>query len=280
MEKRVVGYVSNWITEDQIQSKCSGYTDILFAFWESPGVVRGAAEAVVKQPGILQTLKNHGKKCFISAGGEHLYNPLEYDAREYGRQLALFAMKHQFDGMDFDIENIQMNAAAITWLANATNEAVATCKQKKYKIEVSHAPQAPYFTAQGGYAEVEKQTNGAIDFYNIQYYNQGSWSYQAYTDYDMIFNKTYNNQVNSTSIECISEQIPATKLVIGKPITQADVNNTGFIQMDQLADILRKAQDDNVEFGGVMGWKIDSDTNGQWGDCMNQVLQIPAAQHA
>ena len=50
---------------------------------------------------------------------------------------------------------------------------------------ISHAPQTPYFcpgfAPSGSYLKVNKQVGKFIDFYNIQFYNQGeSTKYDTY----------------------------------------------------------------------------------------------------
>lgn len=274
-EKRVVGYFSDWINLQDIESKSKGYTDVLFAFWVDPTTgVAGAAEAAKNDPQLIKKVKEMGKKCILAAGGATM-QPLAFDPVHYGTELAKYAIEHQYDGVDLDIENIQMNEDSINWLSAATNSVVQVCQETNYQLIISHAPQAPYF--QNGdlsYAEVEKRTNGAIDFYNIQYYNQGSWAYQSYENYESIFETTYEGIINPTSILSITQNsvIPPEKLVVGKPVTKLDATNTGYIPIDELASIFEKAEHNQIEFGGVMGWKIDSDQNGIWGVCMHQTL--------
>lgn len=63
---------------------------------------------------------------------------------------------------------------------------------------ISHAPQAPYFASEnyrnGAYIAVDKQAGSAIDFYNIQFYNQGDTTYDTFeklfVESDGYFRKT------------------------------------------------------------------------------------------
>ncbi|NQY65748.1 MAG: hypothetical protein HRT38_19040 [Alteromonadaceae bacterium] len=277
--KRVVGYFSNFITEQEVSQKYEGYTDLLFAFWVDPiNGVSGAAEAIVKDPNIMVFVKSKGIKCILAAGGASYVpdssNPetAATNGKAYGTALAAYAIEHKFDGVDLDIENIQIDDSSIAWLVQATLAIQKFSYEKDYTLVISHAPQAPYFLRDGGYAEVEKQTNNAIAYYNIQYYNQGTYSYQEYEDYDSIFPKLYEGQVNPTSIVSISKSgVPSDKLLVGKPITEADVNNTGYVPLGELCDILEYAINKDVSFGGVMGWKVDSDS-GDWGETIDNTL--------
>lgn len=273
MKKKVIGYFSNWITLEEVKSKSEGYTDLLFSFWQDPETgVKGAAEAVMKNPDILRFLKSKNKKCILAAGGEYL-DPLDYDAISYGTALAKYAIEHQFEGVDLDIERISMNPQTIQWLIDATLAVRQISNEFNYPLQISHAPQAPFFSSDGGYSDVERGTNGIIEYYNIQYYNQGGWEYQSYKNYESLFDEQYNNIENPSCIPSIIKQgISGDKLIIGKPITQSDVNNTGYIPLETLENILKKAITNEIRFGGIMGWKVDSDVNGEWGKDMAELL--------
>ncbi len=49
---------------------------------------------------------------------------------------------------------------------------------------ISHAPQAPYFKSEfyknGAYMTVHQKVGNTIDFYNVQFYNQGNTKYDTY----------------------------------------------------------------------------------------------------
>ena len=66
---------------------------------------------------------------------------------------------------------------------------------------ITHAPQAPYFSTTqytaGGYITVDKQVGNTIDFYNIQFYNQGGTTYDSY---DNLFKVSMVNRHCSQTI--------------------------------------------------------------------------------
>lgn len=276
IKKRVFGYFNGWVTVDEIEQRCQGYTDILFGFWVDPATgSAGAATAAVEDNGkIIQTVKSLGKKCILAAGGS-TFTPDTGDlnsAATYGKAVGEYAKNNKFDGVDLDIENITMDANAINWLIHVTNAVKAVDKT----LQISHAPQAPYFTGQGkGYQEVDQKTDGAIEFYLIQYYNQGTWGYQSYSNYDSMFEKVYEKQYeNPTAIPSITDSgIAAEKLIIGKPIAESDAENTGYIKPSVLCGIIEKAMKNAIPFGGVMGWCIDSDEDGSWGKGISKALE-------
>jgi len=49
---------------------------------------------------------------------------------------------------------------------------------------ITHAPQGPYFKndyyPKGGYVTVHQKVGSMIDFYNVQFYNQGNTQYNSY----------------------------------------------------------------------------------------------------
>lgn len=70
---------------------------------------------------------------------------------------------------------------------------ISLTKQLRSKLPnhiITHAPQAPYFKSEyypkGGYITVNKEVGNLIDFYNIQFYNQGDTKYNSY---DELFTK-------------------------------------------------------------------------------------------
>lgn len=275
--QQVVGYFNGWVNKDEIEAKAESYDVLIFAFLVNPSKEpSGAAAAIISDPDLIPAIKGTGKKCIISLGGS-TFNISESNAKEYGKGAAEFALKYGFDGVDFDIENIKVNDQdSLQWLADATIACANTSGADS--LLISHAPQGPYFSGASGYAELEKLTNGRIDAYYIQYYNQGSWGYQSYENYASMFEETYNNGsenfANPTSILSIQKQqhVPAEKLYVGKPIAAENATNTGYIPMDKLATLLLQANQNSIVFGGVMGWAIDSDTNGVWGKRMQDAL--------
>ena len=79
--------------------------------------------------------------------------------------------------------------------------------------------------------------------------------------------------VNLTSIASIAAlDVPVNKIILGKPITKEDAINSGFMELPILVKAMRQAQHQHIEFGGVMGWKVDSDRNSEWGKAISIAL--------
>merc|ERR1712032_1521648 len=121
-----------------------------------------------------------GMKLLVSAFGATDF-PVSQgaDAKAVAEELADFVTTNQLDGVDLDFED---NAAmekgdAEEWLITITKEL-----RKKLGPDaiITHAPQGPYFFMGndkypgGGYTHVNKEVGDSINWYNIQYYNQGT----------------------------------------------------------------------------------------------------------
>lgn len=104
-------------------------------------------------------------------------------------------MQYGLDGVDIDYEDMDaMNSnKAEAWLIRTSaggriSRVELLLTRSAFQIElrrllpspyiISHAPVAPWFTSlnvyqSGAYVNIHKQVGSTIDFYNIQFYNQG-----------------------------------------------------------------------------------------------------------
>ncbi len=73
---------------------------------------------------------------------------------------------------------------------------------------------------------VNDRVGSTIDFYTIQFYNQGNTQYNTYNE---LFIKATGTFSGTSVKEIIARGVPAKKVVVGKPATMADVMNTGYI---------------------------------------------------
>ena len=89
---------------------------------------------------------------------------------------------------------------------------------------IGHAPQAPYFQGApfqpgGGYVTVHANVGSAIDWYAVQFYNQGSSTYD--TEQTLVFES--NGFAQGTALEqIIAKGVSAAQLWVGKPATPGD----------------------------------------------------------
>jgi chitinase len=85
---------------------------------------------------------------------------------------------------------------------------------------------------------VHKRAGHAIDFYNVQFYNQGDTRYDSYNELFI----SASGFFSGTSVkEIIARGIPANKIVVGKPVNQGDASNTGTVSMTDLGQWTSRA---------------------------------------
>ena len=100
---------------------------------------------------------------------------------------------------------------------------------------ITHAPQGPYFKndyyRNGGYITVDKEVGDMIDFYNVQFYNQGNTQYNSYNE---LFISSSGFFSGTAVKQIIAKGVPSNKIVVGKPAAQADVMNTGYVSASEL----------------------------------------------
>src|SRR5205823_826859 len=175
-------------------------------------------------------------KILVAAGGstETPYNnvpDVASNGTSYGQAVASFVNSNNLDGADFDLENILAGftdavvgskANLVTWIDSATT-GFAGPSGSSGKI-LTHAPQAPYFGSLSGFASGYNQVNidvGAdINWYNIQYYNQGISTYNTYQDLFVASSNQPGTAVHELNTE--AQPIPLSKIVVGKLILTSD----------------------------------------------------------
>ena len=98
-----------------------------------------------------------------------------------------------------------------------------------------------------------------IDFYNVQFYNQGSTSYDTYAKLFI----TSGGVFPKTSVaEIIANGIPSEKIALGKPAQRKDASNTGYVDCSTLGTYVAKAQKEIGWNTGVFFWQFKHDLDG------------------
>jgi hypothetical protein len=107
---------------------------------------------------------------------------------------------------------------------------------------------------------VDKNTGSNINFYNVQFYNQGLNQYNTYSD--LFKNSSFPNLKTSVN-ELIARGIQKDKIVVAKPATSSDsLNNQGYVNSIDLGSWAQAALKD---IGWGAGFCLDfyhHDTNG------------------
>ncbi|KAJ3216232.1 hypothetical protein HDU81_001146 [Chytriomyces hyalinus] len=262
---RIVIY-TNELSDALLYTK---YTHINVNFWN-----REYHDDWYLDPSALQEA---GKKVLISAYGAGVTPTTNGDdAVEDARMLAEFVQRNGLDGVDIDWEDgPSLGNGGEEWLITLTRELRSQLPSPQYLI--THAPQGPHFSPDlyggGAYVTVDQEAGNLIDFYNVQYYNQGSSSYD---DCDcLLFNS--GGWAPQTSVFEIHDAlgIPLNKIVIGKPVTQdgVDDGSTGYMDPSGLIECFRQAGEQGWNAGG-MGWRFGLDMDGTWAEQLSEALGI------
>lgn len=257
----------------------AGYNVVNIAFWMSSGAADLAlvwqTMSAADRQSTMTYVRSKGAKVIVSAGGatESPYTAMTGTA--YGTAVATWAKNNLLDGVDFDLENFSAGfvypplsaTQLVQWLVDATNAARTVLGSSGI---ITHAPQAPYFKNSwtgnsGGYSDVYAQVGAQINWFNVQFYNQGP---TCYTSYESLFTQSnINNNCPSfpgTSVnEIASTGIPLSKIVVGKYNLQNDGGN-GFVSATQLNQYFSRAATSLGWKSGVMVWAWAAANSAQW----------------
>ena len=168
----------------------------------------------------LDAYHTDGKKVLVSAFGATEWPTTNgADAVQTAQDLATFVIDNQLDGVDVDYEdNSAMNyGEGVNWVIDFTNE-LRTLLPSSQGYIITQAPQAPYFASsypQGGYLTIDKEVGYAINWYNVQFYNQGSSNYNTY---ETLFVESDGWAVNTAILQLADGGIPLQKIVLVTPL--------------------------------------------------------------
>jgi len=259
-------YKVDWNNVGNDIKKCVdiGYNVVILSFymangpWDAAQTWQSMTED--QRTDAIEYAHQNNASVLVSAGGATFdfasaVNKGVDNAKEFCTKASSWAVKYGLDGVDFDMElppgdsGPFEDGTAINWLVACSLAAREVLGDKRL---ISHAPQGPYLGTWAGnargYVAVYRQAPDAIDFFNIQFYNQGN----LYNSYDTLF--ISNPSMPETSLKEMNQNgIPFEKMVVGKPITTGDASN-GYVDPCTLYKWGLRA---NSEFGwktGFMGW--------------------------
>lgn len=251
-----------------------------------------------KYYGFQYTWQNPDSKYYIGKYN----NSIQESATALGNDLASLLLSNNIKGIDFDIESIPVSQSGQIIPSNLGDLKrysknlkssyngnyddiynylgyMSKAVKDKGITTVSHAPQPPYFypflsgSWKQLYYNVDKYFGQYIDFYNIQYYNNGDYNSQSllFTD-DTYFDASVNQLITANNGEPVGlNTIESNKIVLGEAIDanwpgdnkQNWLDLTGFVQNQRNSSNSNLAKWYNV--GGIMTWlyRLDStkDTN-------------------
>ncbi|KAJ3771174.1 glycoside hydrolase family 18 protein [Lentinula raphanica] len=169
--------------------------------------------------------------------------------------MAAWVIEFGLDGIDVDYEDFNAFDAgtAEAWLVSFTKQLRTQLPQGTYIL--THAPVAPWFSPNiwinGGYIAVHQQVGSLIDWYNVQFYNQGT---TEYTTCAGLLTASSSTWPESALFQIAASGVTLDKLVIGKPATTGDETSGGFIDPATLATCVEEAKAQGWT-AGVMTWE-------------------------
>ena len=278
----------------------SPFTVVIASFLlpEPDGTVTASSELqdFIADPSLISSIKASGtRKVLVSLGGENVpaggWKGLAADTTKAAASIWDFVHTHGFDGVDFDYEDTAAfsdpKAAGydpVDFLADISM-AVKKAAGSSGCI-VTHAPQPPYLYPgaypaypDGPYQAILAKCGDAIDWLNVQYYNNGWYvGTTAAEQAENVAGLTKGIPFPS-SIIALSATIPVEKLVLGR-ITSTENGGSGYLSADQTASALVKplVKKFGANFGGVMGWQFSLSPSGSgtadaWGETIQAALE-------
>lgn len=257
-------YADNWLDRMPSASELTSYNRFILAFWMTqPGPVDNAQAWTQFSPDYRQQVLDEyhaaGISLMVSAfGSTDSPTSSGADPTDVATRLAQFVKDYNLDGVDIDYEdmNAMNNNQGEAWLIPFQQTLRSLLPAGQYLI--SHAPVAPWFTtanvyASGAYLAVNAQTGDGIDFYNVQFYNQGN----IYVDCTSLMTNSGSDWPNTSVMQINSAGgVPLDKIVVGKPMDSGAADN-GYMDPSSLAQCIADGVASGWN-GGVMFWEWDA----------------------
>ncbi|PIL32409.1 hypothetical protein GSI_05655 [Ganoderma sinense ZZ0214-1] len=258
---RFVIYSDNWVTGAlPAATALAGYNVVALSFLTLKGAVDQASNWASLPAATKAAKKDEYAKAGISIvasafGATDTPTTSNADPVGTANTMAAFVKSNSLDGIDVDYEDLAaMNrgdGAAEKWVTSFTQTLRGTLPKRQFIL--THAPLAPWLAPNnqfkaGAYVTIHKNVGSLIDWYNVQFYNQG-----LYTTCDGLINTSGGAFPGTALLEIPKNGIPLDMLVIGKPATAADASN-GFMDPATLGTCVKEAKSKGWN-GGVMVWQ-------------------------
>ncbi|SUA99946.1 Chitinase [Pannonibacter phragmitetus] len=275
----------------------SDFTHVILCFLlpQTNGTVAPSWELqqFLAKPNLVSQLQEGGKrKVMVSIGGENVpaggWQAMAANLPAAAASIVSFLNTYGLDGIDIDYED----TGAISNPSGSGYDPVAFLAGLSTQVKaapgtrlISHAPQPPYLYPgayssypEGPYQRVMTTAQGAIDWLNIQYYNNPWYVGASAADQQQKVAGLSGGGFPS-SIADLSVSIPPEKLVLGR-VTSTDNGGSGYLDAATTAASLVQplTQRFGSRFGGVMGWEFSLDTSSSananaWGSAMAAAMK-------
>ncbi|KAH7925802.1 glycoside hydrolase family 18 protein [Leucogyrophana mollusca] len=256
-----VAYSDKYISDEPTVADINGFNVFALSFLEYYGAADQAQEweelTASERSTILAEYDAAGISLIVSLfGSTETPTSSGYDPIDTANTMAAWVIEYGLLGVDIDYEDFAAfdagTGAAEEWLGNFTTQLRTQLPQGQYIL--THAPVAPWFSpgiwGGGGYLYVDSLVGDMIDWYNLQFYNQGT---TEYTTCDGLLYNSSSAWPESSLFQIAASGITLDKLVIGKPATTSDANN-GYMTTTLLASCVAEAYAAGWD-AGVMVWE-------------------------
>ncbi|KAI0065523.1 glycoside hydrolase [Artomyces pyxidatus] len=285
-----VAYSDEWISGENgppSTSSISGFNTFILSFL----LISGAADQALEWQEISSSDRSTIKSQYASAGIKLLVSAFGStdaptsegeDPVALANTMAAWVKQYDLDGIDVDYEagsgrlkiivrllDVPLqdfnafdgsSGSAEPWLESFTKQLRVNLPQGTYIL--THAPVAPWFQANawsgGGYLAIDQAVGSLIDWYNVQFYNQGSTEYTTCTG---LLTQSGGSYPGSSVFEIANNGVELNKIVIGKPGNSGDADS-GYMSPSSLSGCLSTAKSKGWS-AGVMTWEYP-DAGASW----------------
>ncbi|EIN14309.1 glycoside hydrolase [Punctularia strigosozonata HHB-11173 SS5] len=258
-------YSDKWVsgeTGPPSVSQISGYNVFIISFL----LIEGAWDQAQTWASLTADERATYKSQYVAAGIKLLVSAFGStdaptstgaDPVAVANSMAAWVIDYDLDGIDIDYEDFNaVNAGdgkAETWLATFTRQLRTSLPQGQYII--THARKQVLFSpgkfGGGAYLTVDSDVGDLIDWYNVQFYNQGT---TEYTTCAGLLTASSSTWPNSALFQIAASGVPENKLVIGKPANSGDASS-GYMDPSALAVCIGQAKSQGWS-GGAMVWEF------------------------
>ncbi|KAF8074845.1 glycoside hydrolase family 18 protein [Lyophyllum atratum] len=252
-------YVSG-VTGPPPASQIKGFNVFALSFLLTEGPADKATEwtqlSASKRTAIKKEYAAAGIKLIVSAfGATDAPTTKGADPIATADKMAAWVKQYDLDGIDVDYEDFDAMSGgkAEDWISSFTKQLRSHLPQGQYLL--THAPVAPWFAPgkydNGAYLKVHKNVGDLIDWYNVQFYNQGA---NEYTTCDGLLTASSDTWPKTAVFQIAGSGVPLSKIVIGKPADGSEASD-GTMSTSQLAQCVQQAKGKGWN-AGVMVWEF------------------------
>jgi len=210
-------------------SDLQGFNTLILAFLLASGPADQAqawTQLSASQRATLKAdYKNNNITLMVSAFGSTESPTTDgKDPTALAESMASWVKQWDMDGIDVDYEDFEAvgKGRAVSWLETFTS--VLRNNLPDGEFVITHAPVAPWFGKGQPYAQLDASVGKHIDWYNVQFYSQGT----AYTTCDTLVSQSGDPFPGTSLLEIVASGVPQQKVVMGKPGTAVDAGAPDF----------------------------------------------------